>query len=238
MRNPLCIFRYLSENLPIDFPDLILKELSRLQKDLSRPLRILDLGAGPGRYWKENKLANFLISTKSELTLFDASEEFEKESFPYGMLVIRKLGLVPEDLKQIPEDNYDFVLAIDLIEHLPKSHGYSLLYEVDRVSKYSSALLTPNGFVWQPPSLNNPYNAHLSGWLPTELRKLGWNIQRGQTGLKPLYGPYGLAKYKKANWLILETLALFKIISFRAPTLAFSFIAINRRKNMRIEKHS
>ncbi|MCX6448543.1 MAG: hypothetical protein NTV18_05345, partial [Actinobacteria bacterium] len=68
MRNPLCIFRYLSENLPINFPDLILKELSRLQKDLSRPLRILDLGAGPGRYWKENELANFLISTKSELT--------------------------------------------------------------------------------------------------------------------------------------------------------------------------
>lgn len=238
MRNPLCIFRYLSENLPINFPDLILKELSRLQKDLSRPLRILDLGAGPGRYWKENELANFLISTKSELTLFDASEEFEKESFPYGMLVIRMLGFVPEDLKQIPQDDYDFVLAIDLIEHLPKSQGYSLLYEVDRVSKYSSALLTPNGFVWQPPSLNNPYNAHLSGWLPKEMHKLGWKIQRGQTGLKPLYGPYGLAKYKKANWLVLEILALSKIISFGAPTLAFSFIAIKRRKNLRIEKHS
>ena len=77
MRNPLCVFRYLSENLPINYPDLILKDLTELHKEVSRPLKILDLGAGPARYWKGEKIAKFLISTNSKLTLCDASTGFD-----------------------------------------------------------------------------------------------------------------------------------------------------------------
>lgn len=199
MRNPLFILRYLSQSFPINFPDLILKELKALHKELGRPLKILDCGAGPARQWKEEKLAKFLISTRSHITLLDASAEFNSEQFPEEFQVDRKLGVVPDDLVLIPENYYDFVLAIDLIEHLSKSEGFLLLYELDRISKGFSALLTPNGFVWQPPSENNPHNAHISGWTHKELRQLGWRYQRGQIGFKLLYGSYGLAKYQKSN---------------------------------------
>jgi hypothetical protein len=234
MRNPLCVFRYLSENLPINYPDLILKDLLELHKELSRPLKILDLGAGPGRYWKSEKLANFLISTNSKLTLFDASNEFDSETFPQGILVDRKLGILPEDLNLIPTDEFDFVIALDLIEHLTKSQGYLLLYEIDRVSTAYSALLTPNGFVWQPPSANNPFNAHISGWNCKDFRNLGWEKIRGQIGIRHFYGPYAIQKYRGVSNLKLELIALTKILSFLLPNLAFSVYVTKKAKNPRI----
>ena len=238
MRNPLCVFRSLSENLPINFPDLVFRELTRLQEEFDRPLKILDLGAGPGRYWKGKKLKNFLISTNSELTLFDASKEFDSEIFPKGMLVNRKLGIVPADLNTFPTDFYDFVLAIDLIEHLSKDQGYLLLYEIDRISKGSCGLLTPNGFAWQPPSENNSYNAHISGWSHKEFKQLGWKISRGQIGFRKLYGPYAIQKYEGKSHLILEVIALIKIITFLVPAQSFSIFVLKRTKNPRIQVHA
>jgi hypothetical protein len=125
------------------------------------------------------------------------------------MFVNRKLGIVPADLNIIPTDSFDFVLAIDLIEHLTKDQGYLLLYEIDRISKGSSGLLTPNGFAWQPPSENNSYNAHISGWSHKEFNQLGWKINRGQIGFRKLYGPYAIQKYKGKSHLILEIILLF-----------------------------
>ena len=237
MRNPLALFRYLSANLPINFPDILLKELKRLHKETSRPLNILDLGAGPGRYWQEKKLSTFLSSSGSKVTLFDASVEFNSETFPKGVLIKRVLGVVPQDLRIIRDDEFDFVVAIDLIEHLEKSQGFLLLYEIDRISRGASAVMTPNGFVWQPPSLNNTFNAHISGWHPKELSNLGWKAQRSQIGVKQLYEAYGLQKYKKDNQIFLEAISLLKIITFYLPSVGFSFIAIKRTKNPRIKEH-
>ena len=237
MRSPFHFFRYLSDKLPINYPELVLNELVNLHERFANPLRVLDIGAGPGHYWKGDKLSSFLITTNSELTLFDASSEFDSEVFPPGMLVDRKLGIVPESLKLIPDDYFDYVLAIDLIEHLSKSDGYLFLYELDRISKGSSALLTPNGFAWQPPSINNIYNAHISGWTIKEFKQLGWKSVRGQVGFKKLYGPYALQKYKGTSRLILESIAALKIISFLFPTQSFSIFASKSTKNPRIKIH-
>lgn len=238
MRNPLCLFRYLSENLPINYPDLILKDLTELYKKTARPLKILDLGAGPGRYWTGEKLASFLISTNSQLTLLDASVEFEAETFPQGMFVDRKLGILPNDLNLIPDDEFDFVIALDLIEHLTKSQGYQLLYGIDRVSTGFSALLTPNGFVWQPPSVNNPFNAHISGWNSKEFKNLGWKTIRGQIGIRHFYGPYAIQKYRGVSNSKLELIALTKILSFFLPKLAFSLYVTKKVKNSRIKEQT
>lgn len=208
-----------------------------LQGKFARPLRILDLGAGPGSYWQGMKLSNFLISSHSELTLFDATTEFDAEIFPKGVIVNRILGTVPNHLQSIPTDSYDFVLAIDLIEHLSKSKGYLLLYEMDRISKGSCGLLTPNGFTWQPPSENNPYNAHISGWTNKEFRQLGWKVMRGQIGYRRFYEPYSLQKYRGKSHLIREIIAIIKIIVFFVPSQSFSIFVLKRIKNPRIQFH-
>jgi 2-polyprenyl-3-methyl-5-hydroxy-6-metoxy-1,4-benzoquinol methylase len=235
MRNPLYFFRYLSEKLPINFEDLIFKELLNAAKVNNEPLKILDLGAGPGSYWRNKKISDFLLSTKSEVTLFDASEMFNDLVFEKGINITRKLGYLPGDLKLIPDNEFDLVIAIDLIEHLTKSQGYLLLYEIDRISKGSTALMTPNGFAWQPPAENNPYNAHLSGWNMTELRHLGWKVCRGQIGLKQLYGPYAIQKYQGNSKLILEGIAILKIVTYLFPKASFSIFVTKKKKNYRLK---
>jgi hypothetical protein len=236
-RNPHCFFRYLADHLPINFANLILQEMIVLHKKLNRPLRILDLGAGSGNYWATNDIRDFLIKTNSSVTLMDASSEFDLDTESPPNLK-RILGIIPQSLTDIQEDSFDFVLALDLIEHLSKEEGYTLLYEMDRISSFTTSLMTPNGFSWQPPSLNNKYNAHISKWTQSELKQLGWRKSRGQIGLKEFYGPYGLARYQGKISLILEMIAILKILSFFFPRISFSFFASKYRKNYRIPLQS
>lgn len=238
MRKIRYLFRFLSTKLPIDWKSYVCAELQDIYESKNDGgLKILDLGAGPAKYWLESPLKEFLIETGSRLTLLDAAPEFNEPLSEYGNNVIRVQGLVPESLIQLEQDSFDLVIAIDLIEHLTKSQGYLMLYEIDRIGKFGQIIMTPNGFAWQPPSLNNPYNAHISGWTPKELRKLGFNRTRGQIGSFLNFGPYGLPKTNSKKWYMLEILAIDSIISFIIPRISFSFIISKRKKNPRINTH-
>jgi hypothetical protein len=223
--------RFLSIKLPITLEAIVENEIWAVSLKASRKITVLDLGAGSAPYWRAKRLSQALVDKVVGLTLLDASSEFDNEELE-GIILKRKNGLVPKDLEQIDENEFDLVLALDLIEHLPKHEGYALLYHLDRIAKFSSVISTPTGFAWQPPANNNRYNAHISEWRVKELKKLGWKARnRGQIGFKLFYGPYGVQKYKGLNWLILEFLALGKIITYPFPRLSFSQIAIKRKKN-------
>ncbi len=234
-RNPHYFFRYLADHLPINLENLILKELKILHKKLDRPLKVLDLGAGSGKYWLQEDINVFLLRTNSSVILMDASPELNSHA---GALpppnLKRVFGIIPHSLSNLQENSFDFVLALDLIEHLSKAEGYQLLYEMDRISSFTTSLLTPNGFIWQPPSVNNKYNAHISKWNVSELKQLGWSKNNGQIGFKKFYGPYGLTRYKGNFFVILELIAIFKLFSFFYPKMSFSFFTSKRGKNFRI----
>lgn len=237
-RNPHCFFRYLADHLPVNLEDLILKEMNSLHRKLNRPLKVLDLGAGSGSYWLQADIKEFLLKTNSTVLLMDASSEFDPHAGDLPSNLKRALGIIPQSLSDIQDDSYNFVLALDLIEHLSKEEGYQLLYEMDRISSFTTSLLTPNGFSWQPPSVNNKFNAHISKWTSSELKQLGWRKSQGQIGFKKFYGPYGLARYQGRIFLVLEVVAILKIISFFYPRISFSFFASKYRKNYRISYQS
>jgi hypothetical protein len=90
--------------------------------------------------------------------------------------------------------------------------------------------------VWQPPSVNNPFNAHISGWTPSEFRKLGFNKLQGHSGLKVLRGAYAQPKKWIKSWVLLEIDALATISVWKIPRLAFSFTAVKSTKNPRIQE--
>lgn len=213
------------------------KTLNEIWIERKKPLKILDLGAGPGRYWQEGILKNFLIYSNSTVELLDANTEFDSQTYGAESGVIRRYGVIPEALNFLAENAYDYVIAIDLIEHLPKEKGYLMLYEMDRISNYAQTIVTPNGFAWQPPSLNNPYNSHVSGWKPKELRKLGFRKIRGHIGSKINFGPYGLPKRPTKNWFFLEMLAIDAIVTYPFASTSFSFIATKYEKRPRIVNH-
>jgi hypothetical protein len=210
---------------------IIARELEVLSKkiDSSETIKILDIGAGPGKYWNEKVLLDFFKKRKVELTLFDASEDSGLESPSQLISISKVVGIAPKDLDLFQDSEFDLVIALDLVEHLSKDNGYLLLYHLDRLASKSSLIFTPNGFVWQPPALNNPFNAHLSGWKPKELRRLGWKKQYGNLGLSCFLGPYGLLKYNSRLIGIINVLALPMVRMY--PFLGFSFTAIKRGKN-------
>jgi hypothetical protein len=216
-----------------EVPRIIHSEIEAIEKNKKEqsPIRILDIGAGSASYWNE---PIFNTCKNLEIILLDASMD-AYSSFPDSRHKFkREIGIVPSNLNQYADSEFDLVVALDLIEHLDKSEGYLLLYEIDRISSNSSLIFTPNGFSWQPPSLNNPYNAHISGWSPKELRDMGWTKQIGNTGWKFATSSYGLPKYK--NKVLLAFMILSLPLSKLFPSLSFSFTAIKRTKSYRISE--
>jgi hypothetical protein len=206
-----------------------IKDVSKLITN--RNVKIIDLGAGSGWYWDEidEKLNGYSV----EVVLFDAS--VNQPIKVLDNIKINKIrGLIPSELQELQTDEFDIVIAFDLIEHLSKEDGYRMLYEMDRLARHSSFIFTPNGFIWQPPSENNPFNAHISGWTPAELKYNGWRDQHGHTGYRRFRGPYGLPKNWIKNWVFQELDAAAEIITSRFPRQSFAFSAIKRRKNLRI----
>lgn len=232
-KNPKVFFRNLALILPNSTTDLLIHEIKHLAQQQSE-ISILDLGAGSAEYW-QNTLDRFPKIT-FKLVLMDAVPIEVTRLTPKNVELARLNGLVPRDLEKIENSTFDLVIAFDLIEHLSKNDGYILLYEIDRISSTTSIIFTPYGFVWQPPSFNNSFNAHISGWTPSELKKLGWKKLRGHTGFRYMYGPYGLHKNWVKGWAFLEIDALLKILGWKTPRATFAFSATKRLKNKRISE--
>lgn len=189
----------------------------------SQNLKILDLGAGAAAYWTSVSTAVAPISV--ELFLLDATRPIALPEVSGGSA--RHIqGLIPEELSQLDSSEFDLVLAFDLIEHLTKENGYKLLYEVERLSRGAAMIFGPTGYVWQPPSENNPHNAHVSAWWPSELKPFGYVTRRGHLGLRwrtDVYGvtkPFGIGRIGAVFNLVVDGLVN------RFPALAFAFSAV------------
>lgn len=96
----------------------------------------------------------------------------------------RILGVVRADGTSLPfkQSSFDCVLAIDVIEHLPKAAGFRLISDMDRVCRGMLLLFTPNGFFPQTSYDGNQHQEHLSGWTTHDLEVLGFSVS-GANGL-------------------------------------------------------
>jgi hypothetical protein len=231
MRDPRFICRKLLATLPLSTIDLVCREINKLET-YNSTIRILDLGSGSAWYWE--KILARVPNSRITLSLMDSVEIEGPYSSNEKHVISRILGLVPTDIVGIEENSFEIVVAFDLIEHLTKEQGYQLLYEVDRISRCTNIFFSPNGFVWQPPSINNPFNAHISGWTPHEFRKLGFSHIQGHSGPKFLRGPYSQPKKWIKSWVLLELDALATILTCKLPRMSFAFSAVKRIKNPRI----
>lgn len=155
------------------------------------PLRVLDVGGGSGLFWN-NLLSEF---PNIDLTVVDLFDLRELNDFAHK----RVHSSFQDALPTFSSNSFDLCTAIDLLEHLDTADGYRLLYEMQRVSQKTVAIYTPNGFLWQPPSPNNPYNAHVSGWQAKDLISFGFQSVLGHVGHKNLIGPYSRPKNNVRN---------------------------------------
>lgn len=129
-----------------------------------------------------------------------------------------KIGNVFDIDKHFRAKQFDAVIALDLIEHLPKQKGRELLKKMLRIAKRKVILLTPNGFIQQIPCDGNEFQRHLSGWSIKDFKRLGFRVY-GMRGLKWLRGEYATIKWKP--WLLWASIStLSELVVFFLPQLA------------------
>jgi SAM-dependent methyltransferase len=99
--------------------------------------------------------------------------------------------------KQFEPRQFDACVALDVIEHLTKADGLKLMADMERIARKRVLFLTPSGFLPQGNTEKGDLQAHLSGWSPREMEKLGYRVT-GLLGPKNLRGEYHALKRRPA----------------------------------------
>ena len=99
---------------------------------------------------------------------------------------------------------FDFIIAVDFIEHLKKKDGFELLKFIEKKTTISCAIFTPNGFLHQPSVIKGDLMKHLSGWEANDFLKRGYKVCGG-TGLKFIRKEFYEIKFRpKFLWAVLS----------------------------------
>jgi len=119
--------------------------------------------------------------------------------------------------------SFDCVVALDVIEHFTKSDANVLLDAMERIARMRVIVMTPNGFLPQAASHDNPFQQHISGWTAGEMRARGYDVI-GMNGWRALRGEY--AEPRRPKWLT-ERLSLATEEWFEArPQHAFHLFCV------------
>ncbi|MBI2030993.1 MAG: class I SAM-dependent methyltransferase [Candidatus Levybacteria bacterium] len=117
----------------------------------------------------------------------------------YAVLNINNLN------KYFKKRSFDAVVALDVIEHLPKDLGIKLINDIERIARKKVLILTPTGFL--PQDGISEFDEHLSGWHPEDFKKFGYNIY-GMYGHKFFRGSYHELRFRPMIfWAIISEIS-------------------------------
>lgn len=122
---------------------------------------VLDLGCGKSR------LCRMLDKESTGVDAWEDKSEHHGRFFHDDVLNFMK-----ENMRI-----YDAVIAIDVIEHLPKEKGCHLLNMMQLRARKKIVIYTPNGFMEQGENNGNPLQRHLSGWTIRDFKKHGFEVE-------------------------------------------------------------
>ena len=130
----------------------------------------------------------------------------------------------------IPRNQFDAVILIDVLEHIEKQRAKVLLYEMNLWAAKKVIIAVPNGFLPQGDSCGdgNIKQHHLSGWGPDEFIKMGYCVH-GFNGWKPLRGDGAdiiPTKTKAGHYLLSGLSMLSEPIVEVMPQYAFHLFAV------------
>jgi SAM-dependent methyltransferase len=187
---------------------------SALRRLVRPDMRVLDVGCSDGR-------GSEVLSRLSAAGV---------DIYRPALQVARQQGhrslVCQADVRALPyrSGSFDAVVALDVIEHFEKEDALRLLNEMERVSRDGVIVLTPNGFVPQPPTEDEPWQEHRSGFESDELRALGYEVV-GVGGVARLRAAYGAFRGG-----LLGMVAALPTIPYgrRRPTSAFHLLAVRR----------
>ncbi|HEC86105.1 MAG: hypothetical protein DRR19_17310 [Candidatus Parabeggiatoa sp. nov. 1] len=85
------------------------------------------------------------------------------------------MGNALEILPTLPDNSYELVLAIDILEHFTKTDGLMFLSQIKRVASKAALISTPKEFIPQEVEAN-PYENHRSLWEREEFIENGFSV--------------------------------------------------------------
>lgn len=178
---------------------------------------LLDLGAGSNPH---NLIRQGLGIRQ---ILVDISNESEIDSVI--SVDVMNFTSISENLMGLTGRNkVDCVVALHVVEHLEKNQSLKLIHQMSNWAVKIIIIETPNGFLKQEGTPNNPYQAHLCGFTVKELRSLGFKVT-GTTGMKFLRNNHSKGSYKiKSIFVYILDRILFKLFH-RFPKLSFNLFA-------------
>lgn len=191
-----------------------------LQELLQDSQQVVDLGCGEG-----NHLRGVLRSDSSSWTGIDSHQPSLDTALDAGVYDEAICANIIEWLQNSPPSSVDTVLASCVIEHLEKPIGLLLAQEMKRVCARQAIVITPNGYVPQPGSDDNPANAHQSGWSVRELDDLGFTVSIGLDGLRGLRTSFGLPTIKPQMLGDLISKSTSRFV-FRRPRFAYQIVGV------------
>lgn len=205
---------YIKKLYRICFPLAYPKEL---EKHLKEMRSVLDLGCG------ENSP---LLNIKKDFYSMgiDISKESIKKAEQLKIHNEYRLMNVQDIDKNFTGKSFDAVIALDLIEHLSKKEGRLLIQKMEKLARKKVIIFTPNGFVKQEATINNPFQKHKSGWDYSEMKQLGYTCI-GMNGIKFIPRERGNIILKpKIFWKIIADVSQ-KVIYY-IPSLSFQLFCI------------
>lgn len=131
---------------------------------LIRGKTVLDCGCGIGRW-------GYLLRKKGcavvgfDLTKSNVIEA--KKLSKYSALLVADASYLP-----FKEGSFDCLMAVELLEHLPKEKGVKFLEDTKRLARKLVVLSTPSGYFEALCDL--PGEIHQSGWNKEELEAFGF----------------------------------------------------------------
>jgi len=120
--------------------------------------------------------------------------------------------------------SFDCVVALDLIEHLPKEEGLRLIAMMERIARKKVIIFTPNGFLEQRAYDDNSLQEHLSGWEPGEMRAMGYRVM-GVNGWRTLRGERGMIR-RRPEWLWRKVSLASQLVTESRPERAFQMLCV------------
>jgi SAM-dependent methyltransferase len=151
--------------------------IPKFEKYLNSSL-ILDVGCGKGglraivKTVPEKNFTSEFVGVDAHLVLLSKAKRFMDH------VICASGAYLP-----FKEKTFDAVFSIEVIEHLPKEEGYSLINEIERISRGLIVFTTPSHFfalTTDEGSLDS-FMTHKSFWSASEFKKRGYLVE----GIRP-----------------------------------------------------
>lgn len=160
--------------MPVSGYHLINPVLRAIDMHMPNPRSILDVGCGFGKFGvllrERYDIRKNRYEKKDWMTKIDAVEVWAKYITPLHTYVYSNIysANILTALKWLP--HYDVILALEVLEHLPKDEGLTVLYELQARCNKLMVISFPNTFNGREGrDWENPHERHQCLWTQEEL---------------------------------------------------------------------